>query len=64
MVRSDPATVAALSASERLALAAFGRGTSRATYDHEAARFRARGRARGGGLRVPIGALVEPARRR
>ena len=63
-VRSDPTTAAALSYSERLALAAVGRGTSRATNDHEAARFRARGRARGGGLRVPIGALVLCTRRR
>ena len=38
--RSDPATAAALSYSGRLALAAVGRGTSRASNDHAAARFR------------------------
>ena len=42
-VRSDPATAAALSYSERLALAAVGRGTSRASNNHAAARFRAQG---------------------
>ena len=56
-VRSDPTTVAALSYSERLALAAVGRGTSRATNDRAAARFRARRRDCSGGLRVPRGAL-------
>ena len=55
--RSDPTTAAALSYSERLALAAVGRGTSRASNDHAAARFRARRRDCGGGLRVPRGAL-------
>ena len=57
-VRSDPTTAAALSYSERLALAAVGRGTSRASNNHAAARFRARRRDCGGGLRVPRGALV------
>ena len=57
-VRSDPTAVAALSYSERLALAAVGRGTSRASNNHAAARFRARRRDCGGGLRVPHGALV------
>ena len=42
--RSDPTTAAALSYSERLALAAVGRGTSRASNNHAAARFRARRR--------------------
>ena len=42
ITRSDPTTAAALSSSERLALAAIGRCTSRATNDHAAARFRAR----------------------
>ena len=56
--RSDPTTAAALSYSERLALAAVGRGTSRANNNHAAARFRARGRDCGGGVRVPRGALV------
>ena len=56
-VPSDPTTAAALSCSERLALAAVGRGISRATSDHAAARFRARRRDCGGGLRVPRGAL-------
>ena len=56
-VRSDPITAAALSYSERLALAAVGRGTLRASNDHAAARFRARRRDCGGGLRVPRGAL-------
>ena len=58
--RSDPttATAAALSYSERLALAAVGRGTSRAaSNDLAAAKFRARRRDCGGGLRVPRGAL-------
>ena len=49
-VRSAPTTAAALSYSERLALAAVGRGTSRASNDHAAARFRARRRDCGGGL--------------
>ena len=40
--RSDPTTAAALSYSERLALAAVGRGTSRASNNHASARFRAR----------------------
>ena len=56
-VRSDPTTAAALSYSERLSLAAVGRGTSRASNDNAAARFRARRRDRGEGLRVPRGAL-------
>ena len=51
-VRSDPATAAALSYSERLALAAVGRGTSRASNNHAVARFRARRRDCGGGLRA------------
>ena len=62
--RSDPTTAAALSYSEHLALVAVGRGTSRASDDHAAARFRARRRDRGGGLRVPHGALDYGARRR
>ena len=57
-VRPDPTTAAVLSYSERLALAVVGRGTSRASNDHAAARFRARRRDCGGGLRVPRGALV------
>ena len=57
-VRSVPTTTAALSYSERLALAAVGRGTSWASNDHAAARFRARRRDCGGGLRVPRGALL------
>ena len=56
-VRSDLATYAALSYSERLALAAVGRGTSRASNDHATARFRARRRDCGGGVRVLRGAL-------
>ena len=57
-VRSDPTTAAALSYSERLALAAVvGRGTSRASNNHAAAMFRAR-RRDCGRLRVPRGALV------
>ena len=63
-VRSDPTTTAALSYSERLALAAVGRGTSRASNDDAAARFRARRRDCGGGLWVPRGALDKGARRR
>ena len=55
--RYDPTTAAALSAAERLALAAVGRGTSWATNDHAAAKFRARRHICGGGLRVPRGAL-------
>ena len=42
----------------RLALAAVGRGTSWATNDHVAAKFRARRRDCGAGLQVPGGALV------
>ena len=56
--RFDPTTAAALSYSVRLALAAVGRGTSRASNNHAAARFRARWRDCGGGVRVPRGALV------
>ena len=55
--RSDPTTAAALSYSERLALMAVDRGTSRASNDHAAARCCARRRDCGGGLRVPRGAL-------
>ena len=55
--RSDPTTAAALSYPERLALAAVGRGTSRASNDHAAARFRARRRDCGGRGRVPRGSL-------
>ena len=51
------APIASLTTPERLALAAVGRGTSRASNDHAAARFRARRRDCGGGLRVPRGAL-------
>ena len=63
-VRPDPTTAAALSYSQLLALAAVGRGTSRASNNHDAARFRARRRDCGGGLRVPRGALVQGARTR
>ena len=56
--RSDPTTAPTLSSSERLALVAVGRGTSRASNDHVAARFRARRRDCGAGLRVPGGILV------
>ena len=41
-VRPDPTTAAALSYSERLALAAVGRSASWASNNHGAARFRAR----------------------
>ena len=55
--RSNPTTAAALWYSECLALAAVGRGPSRASNDHAAARFLFRRRDCGGGLRVPRGAL-------
>ena len=53
--RSDPTTAAALSYSERLALAAVGRGTSRASNDHaenaqRVASFTGWGRPTGVGL--------------
>ena len=56
--RFDPTTAAAaLSYSERLALAAVGRGTSRASNDHAAARFRAVGTIAVGGC----GSRAEPS---
>ena len=55
--QSDATTAAALSYSERLSLAAVGRGTSRASNDNAAARLRAHRRDCGGGLRVQRGAL-------